>query len=473
MRFKLLHQITNDIDYLIKSSNGQCSVIFVYENIQVEEEQSLVITLLTPTILDFIWKPKFMRIAECIVGTFRSSLVQFLIEYIILKMNLFIKSRDGYFLLRTVIKTTKSPNIQLSIIKGIESNFIEFVGNSNGALLIQCIIHNFALYNFAYIKSCSRHLNLEDEQATTIDQKRQQSNPALDMLFQILLDNIKEWDNKNIKPIVECSIKVGGKQFEKLFIMKITNSNWIKVLILSSYGMNYIKLLSKHFEKKSINLILSSISMSLRSVDTQTQLRWKKCVISNDSTKNDSVNSNNKTPVLSNNELTTNSSNKRFSLYCQPHQSCPINYYPFLSNSGNKLVSNSQYYNNDQSFCTSGTASTLRPLQPILVQSCPNIYYSSYNFTSPNASLVNTNQYNNFSALSNGSIGYLQPYSSSLYSTGSVANMPSSMISYSPSYSIPNNSQILSHFNSQTENSSTTKSSNSSTKSKKYYKHDK
>lgn len=465
----MLRKITNDIYNLIKSSNGQCSVIFVYENIQAEEEQSLVISLLSPFIYDIIWKPKFMRIAECVVGTFRLYLIQFLIDYTILKMDLFIKSRDGYFLLRTVIKTCKSPHIQLSIINGVESSFHEFVNNSNGALLIQCIIHNFALPKYNYIKSCSRHLYQEDEQAITVDQKRQQSNPALEKLFKIILDNFKEWDNKNLKPIIECCIKVGNKQFEKLFVKQASNSNCIEMLILSSYGMNYIKLLSKFFEKKSVSLIFNSINVSLRSADAQTQLRWRKIISGMDSTKNESVNSNNKASLISNNEIVTSlSANNFISNNCMPHHSCQISNIPAWRLASNNQVLSSPYQLNDQNLHSNRTTKVTRPQQPILIQSCPNIYYPNFSFSSTNSSFANT-QPNSFSMILGGTIGYSQPFPNSFYSTGNIYTP--SMISYNPSFKT-NNSQV-SRFNSQTEYSLTAKSSNSSIKSIKYNKHDK
>lgn len=266
--------MTNNLTRLIKSSNGQCSVIFIYENLNSEEEQMLVIKTLDSFIYEAVWNPKFMRIAECIIGTFQPELIEPFISYIINNLRSFIKSRDGYFLLRTIAKNSKVTALHIAFVKQIKLCFPEFSNCTNGSLLLQCIVHNFALPNYKYIKSCSRHIANDSESDQNRSLVRSDNNPALSLLYDFITESARHWDNKNLRPVVECCIKIGGKQFENILVNGLEKH--VKEFILSSYGISYAKLMFKYFESKNILKIVSLVNQYLKVHESNTAfLKWK------------------------------------------------------------------------------------------------------------------------------------------------------------------------------------------------------
>lgn len=231
--------------------------------------------MLDPFLYDAIWIPKFMRIAECIIGTFQPNLIKPFIDYIIKNLSSFLKSRDGYFLLRTIAKNSKVPEVQVSFVREVNLRFVEFSNSTNGSLLLQSIIHNFALSKFKYIKSCSKHLanngsDCNDNESTA----RSDCNQALAYLYQHITENVRHWDNKNLRPVIECCIKIGGKQFENILLNELKYQ--IKDLILSNHGISYAKLMFKYFESINTIKIVSLVNHTLKVIDIKNVIfKWK------------------------------------------------------------------------------------------------------------------------------------------------------------------------------------------------------
>lgn len=303
LRKCVLRMIINSLSFLIRSSNGQCSVTFIFENLHLQKEQIFIFSMLQSSLYEIIWKSKFMRVAESLIGTFNFELVSPLVEYIIFHIKLFIRPREGYFLLRSIIKCTKILESQIFIIQSLRSNFTEILKSPNGPLLVQCIIHNFPVAHFSYTKSCTQILDQEDNDSS--DSKRnekQKFNPALQMLYQTLIQNIGDWDKKCLKPIIECCIRIGGTQFEMLFLIEMQNSSYLNTFLTSSFGTRYFNLIINRFKHKSIRLIYSLIRSSLCLIDNNSQLRWTNFMLSNNR-QNEFVNAKSIKPIkLTNDE---------------------------------------------------------------------------------------------------------------------------------------------------------------------------
>lgn len=266
----------NNISSIIQSSNGQCSIIFIFENLCLNEEQDLVVKLLDPVAYQYVWNNKFMRIAECIIGTFRPELTLTLIMYIVNNLSSFIKSREGYFLLRTIVKNSKNPQVQFAFVRNITPIFREFSVLGNGSLLIQCIIHNFALPEFQYIKSCSRDRLTTNHIYNSKDLKitRQENNNALEQIYRVIIEHIYYWESKNLKPLVECCVKVGGKQFERIFAKELPN--YLKAFLGINYSVNFVKLISKFFDKQRFQKIVIQINKKIKEFCVESSsLKWK------------------------------------------------------------------------------------------------------------------------------------------------------------------------------------------------------
>lgn len=231
--------------------------------------------MLDPFVYEAVWNPKFMRIAECIIGTFQPKLIKPIMTYIINNLKSFIKSRDGYFLLRTIAKNSKISEVQIAFVREISLCFAEFYNCTNGSLLLQSIIHNFALFEYKYIKSCSKHLNNYPESDTKNSlSSRSENNQALADLYQLLTRSARFWDNKNLRPVIECCVKIGGKQFESILLNGLEFH--VKELIMSNYGISYFKLMSKYFERTITLKIVSLIIQNLNVIESKPViLKWE------------------------------------------------------------------------------------------------------------------------------------------------------------------------------------------------------
>jgi hypothetical protein len=178
-----------------------------------------VISNLKSKFFELIEKPKFTRIAECIIGCFQIELIEFIVKYCIDNFMKFIKSREGYFLIRTIIKAVKIQKYQMSIANIIEKNYLRLTNTSNGSLLIQCIIHNFPATSFKYFKSCSKHLdNNPSKEETELNKHKDFTNKALKLVIKVILEHCYLWDSKYAYPIVDCLLRVGSTAFETVFM---------------------------------------------------------------------------------------------------------------------------------------------------------------------------------------------------------------------------------------------------------------
>lgn len=226
----------------------------------LSERQSFISLLHDARSDEFLKSKSFLRVLECIIGNFNHSDIRFMIVDILKRFRTLINLREGYFLLRVLVKSAKSRPTQMMIIEAIRDNYNEASNSKNGSLLLQNLIYSFLCTQFSYTKSCSDHVYNEEESKLLL--KDDQSNPALQLLFMILIDNINGWGTKHIKPVVNCAIKEGGKLFEDVFIIKLDSPKVISLIAHSKYMFSYLRTITNHFSPQNISRVYSLIKFN-------------------------------------------------------------------------------------------------------------------------------------------------------------------------------------------------------------------
>ena len=187
--------------------------------------------------------------------------IVFLVEYALKEFKSLINIREGYFLLRIVVKSIKCMDTQNRLIKIIGEDFLKYALNPNGSLLYQCIIYNFPLEKYEYTKSCSGVVFKEHNSSSNY-MKIDYKNTAVIKLISYLFTIINYWDHELIKPIVECSIKVGKIMFENSFMLEL-NNYIIEEIMKLDFGFEFLKFMLANFNS---NTNILNVVKSIRAV---------------------------------------------------------------------------------------------------------------------------------------------------------------------------------------------------------------
>lgn len=132
-------------------------------------------------------------------------------------MSDFLIFKEGYFLIRVIIKSVKCELLQKEIVSLLIDNIKNFYKCHNWSLISQCVIYNFPLKNFIYEKSCSKHVN-SNEFIVEDEKDYDYKNKCVHKFISCLFKNINYWEEKQYLPLVECAIKISKISFQKLFI---------------------------------------------------------------------------------------------------------------------------------------------------------------------------------------------------------------------------------------------------------------
>lgn len=338
---------------LSNNTNMQHSIIFIFENNISFDEQKVVIDLIKNQLPLLISKLKFMRILECIVGCFENKLIiNTIINFCLLNINKIIKEREGYFLLRTIIKSSKDNYSQNLIVENFKFNFMHIIKSHNGSLLIQCILHNFPIKYYKYYKCCSKHISKSFNETSfssienlKIEDKNTDATLCNNNSYTFLLGNncsAKEyrniayeefifyiiylsnnWSNIEFLPIIECMFKVGGIAFEIVLmksLYKICNNNCIFI-------KNILNLKNKYQVIESICNVIN-INNAIHFIENIKKVNYDTLIQNNNFIKNSLFNN------------TTNKLNIHQDLYLDSIHMKLINYkltLTFNSNNNNKI----------------------------------------------------------------------------------------------------------------------------------------
>lgn len=280
IRKNIIENMCKNVLDLCENIHGQCSVIFIFENDITDDEKKLAIDLLKDKMKDLIWKPKFSRVAECIIGCFDFKLTGFLVSYCLDNFMKFVKFREGYFLLRTIVKAIKVPQVQNHIAQIVDANYERLIKYSNGSLLIQCMIHNFPVVDFVYFKSCSKHINKNLSKEDTVSNVTKNfKNKALELIIKVIISNVETWDAKYSVPLIDCLIRVGGEPFEKCFMKMYSKGQKSKDLIIDKIiclenGKEYMERIFKNFNLINVSKIKDQIKDRIKLFDVEIQKHW-------------------------------------------------------------------------------------------------------------------------------------------------------------------------------------------------------
>ena len=257
---------------LIHSENGLCSIVFICENELTYIEKVLIIEKMKEYINQDPFNLKLVRLSECLVGCFPFHLVKFIIDFSLDNFSKYILIREGYLLLRIIIKSIKDNDYQKKIVKVISSNFLQNSKNSNGSLLFQCMIYNFPKDKFTYKRSCKGNSKEDQEDESIYDQK----NKAIYRLIGYLLKYIDEWTHFLIKPIVECAIKISYSSFEvKLTKLIQENFKLLESIISFSKGVDIIRYILMNFTNEdTLERIISFIKKNIDLVPKKESIHF-------------------------------------------------------------------------------------------------------------------------------------------------------------------------------------------------------
>lgn len=263
-RLEVLSEICDNIEYLYKNNNGQCSIIFIFENDLSNEEKQVVLDKLNPKMMKLIWKPMFMRVLECLIVRYPLNQVRYIIEYAIDNMGEFLKLREGYFVIRIIVKSVKMIELQARIIDYIanQNNFFNLAKTSNGSLIFQCIIYNFPLDQCFFEKSCSKHISSgQKKHQSNQFAKYDKNNYQIIRFMKLIISNRSYFDHKLVRNVVECAIKQ-CPSFEVELLKQIShNSNIIPELLHLSCGLELLEMCFQNFSELSKSQLIVQVKL--------------------------------------------------------------------------------------------------------------------------------------------------------------------------------------------------------------------
>ncbi len=219
-RCEVLEKINQNTDMIYENNNGLCSLIFVIENTCNPKEVSILMNMIKSNFKEHKWNKYFLRVLESVICCFPLESILFIREFALNNFYKLINIREGYFVLRSVVKISKCHEIQNLIFSYISKNFVKFVNGPNGSLICQCLLHNFPLEQYIHTKSYSKHLQKESSKETNII-KYDMNNPVIIKLIKLLFVNIQIWQKKSFRALLECAIKVSITPFEIRLIKSI------------------------------------------------------------------------------------------------------------------------------------------------------------------------------------------------------------------------------------------------------------
>ena len=116
---------------------------------------------------EFLSNYNYLRLLECLLSSLPEEKHFSLIEFITNNINQLIKPRQGYFLIKKLVKINKNYVIQNMIIDKINSMLLEFASSFNGSIICQSILHNFKIKTFN--ENDSRIINIDNNSNNNIE----------------------------------------------------------------------------------------------------------------------------------------------------------------------------------------------------------------------------------------------------------------------------------------------------------------
>lgn len=177
---------------------------------------------------------RYLKLLESFITCLGESKIGFMIDIISISPYEFIQSKQGYFLIRKLLKYTKLENLQIQITKSFASDIHRFVECQSGLLLLQCLIKYFSKAEIAveavpsnslsFNKKIMRKvLNMECKENNPSNKVRaQQKHLSIKSANRAVIEIFKTFVNKIVSSYSSSSYdetqKRGHKKLLSLFI---------------------------------------------------------------------------------------------------------------------------------------------------------------------------------------------------------------------------------------------------------------
>lgn len=239
----------SNLDELLRSNHSVLAFVSIIESEIPVSEQILIIRFMEEQFIQRANNNKFLRLLESIVNCFSHEIMLPLLAAVSRNFSKLIILKQGYYLIRALIRSSKNPTIQLAIANSISDQFISIANSLSGSLLIQCIIHNFLRAEFTYEKCCTSNSWTNQDQLV-LHRKYEissMSNYPLHLILCYLFENIIYWDNNSIVPIVLCAIKNSQRNFHDCLVYYLASKVFLRRLVNLGSINNYISSLREFY----------------------------------------------------------------------------------------------------------------------------------------------------------------------------------------------------------------------------------
>lgn len=257
---------------------------------------------------EFFYDSKTLRIFESML-LFKEEYIDFIVRFILTEFKELLSIRQGYFLIRNLIKENKNLDIQKRIVQILATNTYNFVISMNGILICKCIIKNFCIkkvekstkkFEFLNKNLKEKFLNEnelendDDNEDLVRNENSNYNNPALFFFYNIILDELLNNTclDKQVEKLIKYAIKFGGDKFSLTFLKKINSfsdncndsrsSKLLIFLIQNEIGTSILISLINYFDcnQESKQILINNIKYCL-------QLQQDDLIYSNLNTSNE------------------------------------------------------------------------------------------------------------------------------------------------------------------------------------------
>ena len=132
----ILENIINSLPNLCQTSKTLCSIVVLFEKHLTIEDEIEIVKLITPHIKYYSTLSKILRVIEAIIGKFDQVINKPIKEYVIRNIAFFKNSKDGFFMLKKLIKFGLNNAHEFELFSLSISPLKEFVTHKNGNIIL-------------------------------------------------------------------------------------------------------------------------------------------------------------------------------------------------------------------------------------------------------------------------------------------------------------------------------------------------